>query len=152
MNERIASPWFSIIALVLGAIGACGQGYLLYHELVDCLPYKVMDVTYESIARTGVWLAPLIAILVGTLFVRKRFWLSLVLPVILSPLIFAAVYKIFSVVNGLVADLNAFGDFTTAMASRQFYSYCLSLIVTGFIIGAILALFLLFLTKPRKLA
>jgi hypothetical protein len=152
MIERRKYFWVSIIALVSGAIGACGQAYLLYHDLHDCLPYKIVNFdAHQSMAHTGIWLTPLLAILVGALFVRKRFWLPLVLPVILSPLLFAGVYKAFSVAYGLNEDPNAFGDFTTAKAAQEFYSSCFSLATTGFIIGVILALVLWFVTKPRKL-
>ena len=155
MDEKPPIPKFAIFAIVMGAIGASGQAYLLYHELADCLPYKVVDYYfYRSVARIGIWLAPLLAVLVGVIFVRKRFWLSPVLPVLLTPLAFAAIYKAFHVVHGLstAADPDAFGDFTTAKAAEQFYAYCVSLASVGLIIGAVLALILWFIAKPRKLA
>lgn len=152
MNDRRGS-FISIVSVVLGAIGACGQAYLLHHELVDSLPYKIVDVEFhQSVARTGIWLAPLTAILIGALFVRKRFWLSLVLPDTFSPFLFAVVYKAYSTTYGLIIDADAFGDFTTAKAAQEFYLYRLSLTATGFIIGAALALLLLLITKNKELA
>lgn len=153
MREDSTSSKVSIIALVIGAIGSFGQGYLLYHELADCLPYKVVDADfYGSIARTGLWLAPPVSVLGGAIFVRKRFWLSLISPVVLTPLLFAGTYKTFHVVYGLstTADPGAFGDFTTAKAAEQFFPYCISLALTGFIIAAILALLLWLMVKRRK--
>jgi hypothetical protein len=155
MNERVIPLKFSIIALVVGVIGAFGQAYLLYHELADCLPYKVVDADfYRSIARTSIWLAPLIAVLVGAIFVRKLFWLSLILPVLLAPLLFAGIYKTFNVIYGFntIADPDAFGDFTTAKAAEQFFSYCFSLAITGFVIGAFLAFLLWLIVRPKALA
>lgn len=155
MKETQGYLWVSIVAFFVGAIGACGQAYLVYHELADCLPFKVVDADfYRTIARVGIWLAPLIAVVVGILFVRKRFWFSLVLPVLLTPVVFAGIYKTFHVVYGLntIVEPVAWGDFTTARAAERFYAYCVSLAFTGFIIGAILALLLWFITKPRKLA
>lgn len=149
-----ASLRFSIIALVIGAIGAVGEGYLLHHELTNCLPFKAVDADfYQSIARTGVWLSPLVAICVGTFFVRKRFWLSLILPVLLTPLLFAAIFRGFHLFYGLstVAAPEEFGDFTTSKAAEQFFSYSLSLAITGFVIGAVLASLLWLIVRPKKL-
>ena len=118
------------------------------------MPYKLVAADfYRSIATVGIWLAPLIAVAAGILF-RKRFWFPLVLPVVLTPLVFAGIYNAFHVVYGVNAmtEKDPFGDFTTAKAAEQFYAYCVSLASTGFIIGAILALLLWFFTKPRKLA
>ena len=155
MSERIIPKKLSIVALGVGVVGAFGQAYLLYHQLVDCLPYKVVAAEfYQSIARTGVWLAPLIAVLVAAIFVRKRFWLSLVLPVILTPIMFAGIYKTSNVVNGFstTVDPDAFGDFTTAKAAEQFFYYCLSLAAAGLVIGGFLAFLFWLILNPRKLA
>lgn len=153
--ERVIPMKFSIIALVIGLIGAAGQAYLLYHELADCLPYKVVDADfYRSIARTGIWLAPLIAVLVGGIFVRKRLWPSLILPVLLTPLLFAGIYITFNLAYGFITitDTDASGDFTRAKAAEQFFSYCLSLAATGFAIGGFCAILLWFIVRPRKLS
>lgn len=155
MTEQSNFSRSSIFALVIGAIGSFGQAYLLYHELVDCLPYKVVDADfYQSIARVGIWLAPMIAVIVGALFVRKRFWLSLILPVLLTPVMFAGIYKTFNVMYGFntVSAPDAFGDFTTAKAAEQFFPYCLSLSLTGLIIGTICSILLSFIMKPKNLA
>jgi hypothetical protein len=155
MSETRPILKFSIAALVIGAVGAFGQAYLLHHELADTLPYKVVDAGfYTSIARTGMWLAPLLTVLVGCIFIRRQFWLSLILPVLLTPVVFAVIYKVFHLVHGLsiAADPHASGDFTRANAAEQFYAYCTSLASVGLIIGAILAVILWFIAKPRKLA
>lgn len=143
------------VALVVGSIGACGQAYLLYHELVDCLPYKeIGSGLYQNVANVGVWLAPLIAIFTGWVFGAKRFWLASIVPVILCPLLFAGVYKIISVMRGSsgVTDLDGNFGRTPAMIAQQFFSYSVSLAITGLVIGAICSFLLLLVLKPRKLA
>jgi len=155
MSGELTFPKFAVFALIVGAIGAFGQAYLLYHELADCLPYKVVDADfYWLIARTGMWLAPLIAVFAGTMFIRKQFLFLLILPVLLTPLLFAGIFWAFNVADGfnMSADSNAFGDFTTARAAEQFFAYCFSLATTGFTIGTILALLIWLLVRPKKLA
>jgi len=156
MFEQISnSRLIFLVALVVGSIGACGQAYLLYHELIDCLPYKeIGSGLYQNIANVGVWLAPLIAIFTGWLFGVKRLWLAPIVPVLLCPLLFAGVYKIISVMRGSsgVADLNGNFGGTPAMVAQQFFSYSVSLAITGLVIGSICSFLLLLVLKPRKLA
>ena len=155
MSKWTENRILPLTALVIGAIGSCGEAYLLYHELADCLPYKEVHASvHGTMATTGIWLVPLMAIPLGGLFIRRNVWLPLVLPVVLSPVLFAGVYKSFSIIYGLnlVLDTNESGDFTPAKAADQFYSYCLSLETVGITIGVILATGLFYLAKPRKLA
>ena len=154
MNEPVALK-FSVIALSIGTIGAVGQTYLLHHELADCLLYKVVDADfYQSIARTGVWIAPILSVLLGAVFIRRRFWLSLILPVLFTPLVFAVTYVGFNLAKGysMTSSPDAFGDLTTAAAAEQFLPYCSSLAATGLIIGMVSALLLFLIVRPRKLA
>ena len=144
-----------LVALVVGSIGACGQAYLLHHELVDCLPYKVIDAEfYRNIAKTGVYFASLVAIASSFLFGLKRFWLATIIPVLSCPLLFAVVFKAASVIRewsaGVELDAGV-GDFTSAVAAQKFYSYAVSLAITGLIIGAICSFLLSWLSKERKL-
>lgn len=155
MDERVIASRYSIIALITGAIGAFGQAYLFYHELVDCLPYKEIDgAFYKNIALVGVAFGPILAVGIGAIFRRRQFWLSVVLPVVLTPILFALIFKMFNVAYGYrtSAAPDDFGDFTTAKAAEQFFSYCVSLGATGFVIGAVVALLLRFVAIPRKLA
>jgi hypothetical protein len=143
-------------ALVIGGIGACGQAYLLHHQLVDCLPYKVIDADfYRSIARVGVYFAPLVAVVIGLLFGLKRFWLATIVPVFSCPLLFAGVFKAASIVREWSVGVETgadFGDFTPAVAAKDFYSYTISLVITGLIIGVICSFLLVWLSKEKKLA
>jgi len=143
-------------ALVIGGISACGQAYLLHHQLVDCLPYKVIDADfYRSIARVGVYFAPLVAVVIGLLFGLKRFWLATIVPVFSCPLLFAGVFKAASIVREWSVGVETgadFGDFTPAVAAKDFYSYTISLVITGLIIGVICSFLLVWLSKEKKLA
>lgn len=145
-----------LLAIVVGFVGASGQAYLLYHELVDCLPYKEMGFgLYQNIAYAGVWFAPLVAITGGILFGLKRFWLATIIPVFLSPLLFAVVFKVASMVRdwniGVETGSN-FGDFTPTAAAQGFYSCTFSLAAVGLVIGAICCFLLVWISKERKLA
>ena len=150
------SRLFFLVAIVIGGIGALGQAYLLYHELVNCLPYKVIGSgLYQNTANVGVWFAPLVAIVGGLLFGLKRFWLAAIVPVFSCPLLFAGVFKAASIVHEWsvgVETVADFGDFTPIVAAKGFYSYTLSLAITGLIIGVICSFLLLWLSKERKLA
>jgi len=141
------------IGLFIGEVGAAGQALLLYHELVDTLPYKAMGIevvsVYVSIAITGVWTALLVSLLVAGYLGRKTLWLTIVAPVVLSPLIFAAVFQGYSFVYGLKAEPGG-GDFTILRASEQFNTYCLSLVGLGLSVAIVLASILTMIAKGSK--
>ena len=145
-----------LVAIVIGGIGALGQAYLLYHQLVNCLPYKeIGSGLYQNIANVGVWFAPLVAIVCGLLFGLKRFWLATIVPVFSCPLLFAGVFKAASIVrewNVGVETGAGFGDFTSAVAAKDFYSYTISLVITGLLIGVVCSFLLSWLSKERKFA
>ncbi len=150
------SRLFLLVAIVIGGIGALGQAYLLYHELVNCLPYKVIGSgLYQNIANVGVWFAPLIAIVGGLVFGLRRFWLAVIIPVFSCPLLFAGVFKAASIVREWSVGVETgadFGDFTPTAAAQGFYSYTISLVIVGLIISAICSFLLSWLSKERKLA
>src|SRR5258708_5641942 len=85
-----------LLSVIVASIGAIGQAYLLYHELSDCYPYKVMSFPpaefYSQVAAEAIFVAPVIAIIVGLLFDRKRHWLALVLPVVFCPAVFIVIF------------------------------------------------------------
>ena len=137
------------VGIFLGEVGAFGQALLLFHELVDSLPYKEMGLgVYQSIAETGIWVAPIVSLIAATYLGRKALWLTVVVPVILSPLLFAAIFKSYSFAYGLdIEDLG--GDFTPLRAEEQFYSNCLSLIGVGLAVGMVLACILALVTRRK---
>ncbi len=143
------------VALIIGGIGAIGQAWLLYHELADCYPYKMMDAVYKTIANIGLYLAPFIAIAGGLLFGLKRLWLTPIISVTLCPLIFACVFKMALIVNewnGIANRDWSFDGKTRAMAEQDFFSYTIWLAVIGLIVGACSSSILALLSKLRKLA
>ena len=150
------SRLFFLVAVIIGGIGAIGQAYLLYHELVNCLPYKVIGSgLYQSIANIGIWVAPLVAIVGGLLFGLKRFWLATIVPVFSCPLLFAGVFKAASIVREWSVGVETgadFGDFNPTVAAQGFYSYTVSLVIVGLISGSICSFLLSWLSKDRKLA
>jgi len=144
-----------LTGLVIGGIGALGQAYLLYHEVVHTYPYKIMDYPfYKSIANVGVLFAPFIAVVSGLLFGLKRFWLASIIPVISCPLLFAGVFKMVSIVRVWRGELDTgmsyFDGKTPAMAAQDFLLYSVSLAIVGLIIGGICS-FLLSRLQARPL-
>jgi hypothetical protein len=77
---------------------AIGQSCILYHDLRDTYPYKVMSFPpaefYKQIAAIGILIAPILAIFVGALFLLKRHWIAFVLPVAVCPVAFAMIFLI----------------------------------------------------------
>lgn len=150
------SRLFFLVAFIIGGIGAIGQAYLLYHELVNCYPYKMMDFAfYKSVANVGVYFAPFIAISSGVLFGLKKMWLTSIAPVILCPLLFAGVFKTASIMHESSGVVDAGWNFdgkTPAIAAQEFFFYAISLTIAGLIIGAVCSFLLARLSKERKLA
>ena len=146
-----------IVALVIGGIGAFGQSLIIHKNLHD-YPYKIMSFPppefYLSIANSGVYLAPALAILGGFLFGLKRFWLATIVPVVLCPLVFAAVFKTASLMrewSGVIDAGKNFDDTKPAAAAQEFFSGMISFAVTGIIVGAVCCFILSWLAKDRKL-
>lgn len=147
-----------LAALIIGGIGACGQSYLVHHDLINTYPYKIMSSPppefYRSIANSGVYLAPALAILGGFLFGLKKFWLATIVPVVLCPLLFAAVFKTASLMrewSGVVDAGRNFDDTRPAVVAQEFYFGMLSYAVAGLITGGICCFLLSWLAKDRKL-
>lgn len=131
-------------AFILGAVGAFGQAFLLFHELEHTYPYKVMNYDlYSKIAHVGLFAAPLIALLGGLVSGLRRSWFALIVPVISCPLAFALVFwAVSSVTAG--ADWN-FDNSTPATAALDFYLYAVYLAIAGLVVGAVCALLLNYL-------
>jgi hypothetical protein len=148
------SPLPFLITLLIGVVGAVGQAYLLYHELADSYPYKVVDYWfYKGIADIGLYLSPLIGILAGFTLGLKKNLLAIILPVVSCPLVFAVVFKAVSFtreLNGVVPDWSFDGK-TPSIAAQGFLTYSLSLTVAGLVVGIITHFILLLFIKPKKL-
>lgn len=154
LQNSMKPPLPFLTALLIGSIGAVGQACLLYHELASCYPYKVVDYTfYKSIADIGLYLSSLIAILAGFALGRKKYFLATILPVVSCPLVFAVVFKAVSLIrelNGVVPDWRFDGE-TPSTAAQGFFTYSLSLMVAGLVVGIITALILSLFLKRKKL-
>lgn len=91
MRKRIAL----FLSLVIGAIGAIGQAFLLRHELIDRYPYKVMDPyskAFGQIGEAGAIIAPIVAIAVMLAFIPFKRVILPAVPVVVCPLAFWAVF------------------------------------------------------------
>jgi hypothetical protein len=141
------------VAIIVGSIGAYGQSYLIYHELVHTYPYKIMGADfYKSVANFGIWFVPIIAIICGVLLGLKRFWLATIAPVVLCPLLFSVVLKMFSIVgDGVESATWHFDGKTPAMAAQEFFLFTLTLSFVGLIIGGICSFILLRLSSKKNL-
>ena len=148
-----------LVALVIGGIGACGQSFLIHHDLVDTYPYKIMSFPsaefYAKIANSGVYLAPVLAIVSSLLLGLKRFWLAMLVPVVACPLVFAIVFKTLLLMRERSGTIDAgrnFDDTKASVVAQGFYFSMVSYTVAGLIIGVICCSILSWLTKEKKLA
>jgi hypothetical protein len=105
---------------------------------------------YVSIARTGVWLTPILAFLIAALGSKVKHWSAPVISVALCPLFFALIFKTYSVVYDLQSAIPSSGDFTTTAAAHQFYAYCLSLCGWGLVIGGIASAAIWFFGRDKR--
>ena len=159
MIEEISiHHWAYPAALLIGGIGAFGQAALLWHELVNTYPYKVMSFPsgdfYAGIGYTGLLVAPILAVVALNLLRPRRLWLAPALPVALCPAFFWCVYKaafLLREMRGNVEVGRNFDGTTPAMVEQGFASYALSLSLAGLGIGLAggLVLWLLFRSKQR---
>ena len=159
MSEEISTHrWAYPAVLVIGGIGAFGQAALLWHELVNTYPYKMMSYPsgafYAGIGNTGLLAAPILAILALNLSRPRRLWIAPALPVVLCPVIFWGVYKaafLLREVRGSVEVGRNFDGTTPAMVEQQFTHYALSLGLAGLCIGLTcgFVLWLVFRLKRR---
>jgi len=134
-----------LLLIVVGVTGAVGQAVLLFYNLTNRYPYKVMsnpsDRFYEGIAYVGLVLAPLAATFVGVIL-RRRFPYSFAAVTCLScPLIFLLVFAVAHPIQGVDMGNTANFDNTTPTAVFEDFSQrALKLIVAGVIIGAVCGL------------
>ena len=141
MNYKKINPYFMFL-LTLGIIGSIGQSYIIHHELVDCYPYKMMSFPpasfYENIAKYGVYISPVVSITIGLFLGLRKNWQAIILPVLLSPLIFSAVFLVASLIYWL-SDRSEAGinfDYISSLdVAINFVKFTLGLSITGIIIG-----------------
>jgi hypothetical protein len=132
-----------LAVLVVSGIGAVGQAGLLFHELVDTYPFKVMSFPppefYERIGYAGVIIGPVIAVAAGIFWGRRRTWLAAVLPVGLCPLIFDAVFLLSTIARKLNVPEEVGRNFDNTdpfIVGVNFIIYTLGLAAVGSIVAA----------------
>jgi hypothetical protein len=151
-KEAIKRIVLYFIAILIGSIGAIGQGYMLHHELADCYPYKIVNWSfYNNIAILGMCFAPISGIGFGIFLSLKRFWLMTVIPVILCPLLFSTIFIIYSLLRAEENIEWSFDGQTIATAMIGFIFYSVTLSVVGFIVGGICSNILKRLSVSNKL-
>ncbi len=160
MFGKSSKSWLIfLVALVIGSIGACGQAFLIHHDLVDTYPYKIMSNPpaefYAEIANVGFYIAPISAIIFGFLLGLKRFWLATLVPVVACPLFFAFIFRNGMILNErscVVRLVRNFDDIKPEAVAQNFYFDVASYAIAGLIIGAICCFLLSWLTKEKKLS
>lgn len=143
---------FLLLAFLIGSIGAIGQSFILQHELIDCYPYKVINGHfYSRIANIGIYFAPVTAILCGILFGLRKFWLATAIPVVLCPLLFSAVFLVYSYIKTEENFGWHFDGKTSETAALDFILYTITLSFLGGIISGICSFVLIRFSKVNKL-
>lgn len=145
-----------LLSILIGSIGAIGQSYLLHHELVNCYPYKMMDWEfYKVIANFGIYFSPILAVICGILLSLKKQWLAAIIPVVLCPLFFSIVFKIFSIMRFGTSQIENetwnFDGKNPAMAAQDFFFYSLNLAIVGGIIGGVSSFILYRFSRNKNL-
>lgn len=135
---------FAIGAIVLAC--AFAQSWLLHHELVDCLPCKIMSISdrYRVAAQVAFWRGPLAAVGVvaaNALLAEQslRTWLISLGATVACPLVFIIIYRLLTPTP--TPNLQA-PDFGSDAAWSQFlraigFSSVAGLICSGVSIGLV---------------
>jgi len=160
MFGKSSKSWLIfLVALVIGSIGACGQAFLIHHDLVDTYPYKIMSNPpaefYAEIANVGFYIALISAIIFGFLLGLKRFWLATLVPVVVCPLVFALIFRNGMILNErscIVRLVKNFDDIKPEAVAQNFYFDVAFYTIAGLIVGMICCFLLMWLTKERKLS
>jgi len=147
-----------VLLTLVGMTGAVGQAVLLFHNLINRYPYKMMSNPshrfYEGIAYVGLVLAPLAATFVGAIFLRRIPYCIAALVCLACPLIFLLVFAVAHPILGVDMGNTANFDHTTpAAAFVEFTERALKLVIAGVVIGAacgLLAAFAFRVTERRS--
>ena len=158
IEEPSTHRWAYPAALVVGGVGAFGQAALLWHQLVNCYPYKMMSSPsgdfYAGIGHAGLLVAPILAVVALNLLKPARLWLAPALPVVLCPVFFRGAYRAAFLLREKVGGVGGgrnFDGMTPEEVERGFASYAMSLSLAGLCIGLAcgVALWLMFKTRRR---
>jgi hypothetical protein len=150
------------IAFAVGSVGAIGVGLLLWHTLHNCYPFKAMSFPsgdfFERVANIGLLLAPVLSIGLVKLIKPVRVWLLPVLPVLVCPVLFWALFEVscawykWQESRGAFVVGRNFDDNTLETIKPEFGERVLQLSVEGLCVGLLcgLVLQLLFVAYRGK--
>lgn len=143
MIRKLTLP--QVLLTFVGMIGAVGQAVLLFHNLVDRYPYKMMSSPsarfYERIAYVGLVLAPLAATFAGAVLLRRTPYYIAAVTCLFCPLIFFLVFAAAHPILGVdMGNTENFDHTTPAAVFAEFTQRTLKLVIAGVVIGAICGL------------
>jgi hypothetical protein len=134
-----------LLVTIVGLTGAVGQAVLLFHNLVNRYPYKMMsnpsDRFYEGIAYVGLVLAPVAAVFAGAIFLRRVPYLIAAGVCVSCPSIFLLIFAVAHPILGVdMGNMENFDHTTPAEVFGDFTERALKLLVAGGAIGAVCGL------------
>ncbi|QQS40637.1 MAG: hypothetical protein IPM63_14895 [Acidobacteriota bacterium] len=85
-----------VLAVAVGAVGAAGEAYLLWHTLVNWLAYKISNeaALFQIIAYKSLFAAPLIGVAVSWLFTRASLKWGPAVSTVVCPAVFVLFYVV----------------------------------------------------------
>jgi hypothetical protein len=140
--------------IAVGAIGAIGEAWILYHSLVNTYPFKMMETRIYYIAGiAGMLLAPSVSIACAKFLPIKSHWLCVPLMVVLCPMLFLLAFDCFYWFSPYSREWWAkprFDSLTMLDTNREFAQTAFSLTAFGLIIGIMCGAGLALLEKGYK--
>jgi hypothetical protein len=104
---------------IVGGIGAMGQAAILFHDLADCYPYKIMSQPpaefYALIARFGAVIAPVVAMAVAWRLCARATSALPAVATLLCPAGYLLVFVVAHIVAGVEMGATTNFDHTTPM-------------------------------------
>lgn len=132
----VMSVMHRLISTSVSAALAYLQAANLAHVLLWTLPFKlVVDGPYREIAAVGLWLGPIVALVVGAILSRSRSWTQVPLTLALCPVVFWAYFAV--VVSG--EGHSVFEPHVDVYSGTVFTTRALLLIGGGTFVGLLLA-------------
>jgi hypothetical protein len=139
--------------IIVGIVLACAlvQGWILQHELMDCLPFKEMRwASYRAVATVAMVFGPIAAVVIAIALTKMA---SLVRQPIshtlaagfISPLVFLLIYRLMTPVPGSNPDAP---DFSTQAAWDSFAYHALIVVTAGLVVAGILLTAVMFF-RPK---
>lgn len=150
-QKRVKLRWRFLTALI-GAIGAAGEAYFLWHILVNRLPYKetAERPLFVIIANKSFFAAPLIAVAISWLFTRTSLKWGPAIATVICPAVFVLFYiAAFSWVGIEWSDSISFAGTTKGGLLASFAWDAARLATAGAAIGILCGLVIELLSKRR---